>query len=218
MPYPLAAVRGRGGLLSSSTASWPLKISDTFTDTNGTELSVHTISPTNVPSAVWKNIFSAGSKLATIQSNRMSVAANKEGHYALEAGVADVILSTVIRLSDPTYYTDIYLRLDSLTDAAGTIRNCWVVRFGAGKLELYERNATIPGTVRATVNLTTNAAQDYTIRAVCVGNTIKVTCDGANEISYTGITTHLTSTKFGLYLVGNASNAETSDNFNIYFN
>lgn len=199
-----------------SITSYAIKINDSFTGTNGTNLTAHSISPTNIPVASWANIFSTSGRIMTIQSNRASVSTFNEGFYALEAGSADVILSVVLRLPSITSISGVYLRLDALTDASITERNCWFVAFGNGKIELYERNSSPSGILRATANMTTNASQDYAIKVVCVGSTITVTVDGSNKISYSGITTHLTSTKFGIKMLGTSTTTAIADDFKIY--
>lgn len=200
-----------------SRTFYDTKVNDSFTDTNGTALASHTIAPTNVPGNAWTNIYSASGRTIAVQSNRASSGPTNEGLYGLEVGTADVILSVVLRPMSTTIIQNVYLRLDALTDAVGTERSCWCLAFGNGKFELYERNNSTPGTLRATTNLTTASGTDYTIRVVCIGNTITATVDGANQISYTGITTHLTSTKFGLKVNGGGASAAVADDFKVFF-
>ena len=212
-----AAGNGNEAATQFSVTFYDVKISDTFTDANGTNLTAHTIAPTNVPGNAWTNIYSTGSRAITVQSNRAACPTLNERWYGREIGVADFVLTTILRLSSATVTSGIYLRLDALTDAAGTERNCWFVALGNGKIELYERNAATPGTLRATANMTTNGSQDYAVKVVCIGDTITVTVDGANQISYSGITTHLTSTKVGLKLQTANATVAIADDFKVFF-
>lgn len=80
-------------------------IYDTFTDTNGTDLSAHTIAPTNIPGASW----GASSGTLTIQSNKAG--GNTNGRYKLTSGVSDCkVYGTIGTVTGGGNYAVLYAR------------------------------------------------------------------------------------------------------------
>lgn len=200
-----------GNLTGQDFILYGLKIHDAFTDANGTNLNAHVIGPVNVPGNSWVNVYTAAGNL-TIQSNRATAPAFGSGFYGLETGVTDLIVTATIRLASATAVNKLHVRMDSLVDAIATERNAWQIRFGNGKLEIYDGNATL----RATTNLTTNAGQDYALRIECIGTTITTYVDGANKITYSPMATHLASTKVCLVL-NSAAQVSNCEDYKVFF-
>lgn len=89
----LGANRGDGG--GVSTPSGFVFVLDEFTDTNGTNLSAHTVAPTNTPGNSWV----ADGGPVTIQSNEASVN-GIDCHYNLEIGENKLTLQALSRNTD----------------------------------------------------------------------------------------------------------------------
>jgi hypothetical protein len=198
-----------------SVTSYVVKINDSFSGADGTELSLHTISPTNTPSAVWTNIVTAGGRYLEIRTNTCRSTASNDGYYGLNAGASDVIFDITVKPATDTNIVSVFIRMDNLTVGSAQ-NNGWAIQFGNGKVELYERSGASPGTLADTKNMTTTGGTAYAIRAVMVGTSIVITVNGANTLTTTSAA-HQASTNFGMRLLSSGSTASIVDDFKIFF-
>lgn len=141
--YKVSAVNagGESSLSSEVDATFTATlVDDTFTDTNGTNITAHTIAPTNTPATSW----TVGKGTADIQSNTMNVTALTSAYYvaAVNAAVADC---TVQATANSTGSWGPVGRYGSGTSFWGVY-----VVMGGGTMYLVEDNATIRATAAGT--------------------------------------------------------------------
>lgn len=179
-----AAGGGNGGAVADPTLLY-----DTFTDTNGTNLTAHTIAPTNTIGATWTTLLGA----CTVVGNtvRRAGGANPDADV-YESSRADVVIAQTHRHG--TSYTENFVIL-RCTDST----NFWHVKTTAtdNYWRITERNANVD-TVRASAAKTIATATDYAIVVTAQGATISATIDGGTPISYASATFNQTATKHGI--------------------
>ncbi len=185
---------------------------DTFTDTNGTLLTAHTI-PTKRGSQVWAHSASfggggSGGSSVTIQSNQCQFAASQDT-ITTDPGVTDCVIefnwiisgTTGHRLAIPFRYTDIdnhyYLNLREPNDD-------WT---------LYKIASGAQTTV-ATGAKTFNTSTTYAVKIVISGTSVQAYIDGVDLTGSRTMDAHLSSTKLGLGVASIATNV-TCDSFTV---
>ena len=148
-------------------------IQDAFTDTNGTGLASHTISPTNTVGAAW----TVPSGTVDIQSNRArATTVAGYGWGILDSSHADGTISVVVRRED----TDELYLVFRYTDTS----NWWGLAWNSADstVRLYKvvgGSASEPfGSTTKTFTINT----DYTMQVVLSGNSISATIDGGSTL------------------------------------
>lgn len=189
----MASVLSLSGAGAGGAAASPLLILDQFTDTNGTEITSHTIAPTNVPAASWASDGDAIS--VDIQSNKakMEGSATTNVLKVIPCAQADVTISGDVTIIANASRQGLALRESNST-------NFWkvCVRQTSNLFELVEFNANT-NTVRASTSVTLTAGVSYALAAVAAGASISATLDGANGISYGSATFNQTATRHGIF-------------------
>lgn len=159
---------------------------DTFTDTNGVNLTAHTMDV----GGGW----TAGSGTFTISGNRaVGGAPFSQMYYFADAGQANYSLTCEVTLGPSgSASSAVCVRV---TDAD----NLWTVELFKpdDTLTLYQRTGGTL-TLRAQTAVTISYSGTYTIGVVTDGNTISATFDGGNQINYGSATQGNTSTLCGL--------------------
>jgi hypothetical protein len=177
---------------------------DTFTDTNGTNLTAHTMDV----GTGWIVSAQAGVAYptATIQGNKAaSGASSNYGAFLEDAGVFNGLLTCDI-VSDTAGDGGLHFRG---TDA----NNTWMARWnqgGAQAVEIYERTAGT-WTQKATAALAGAIQTAYTITITLNGTAISATVNGVTASCVSSI--RQTATKHGLYVTGTAG--ATWDNYKV---
>lgn len=179
-------------------------IEDAFTDANGTNLTAHTIAPTNDPSATWVNIGGA----ITIESNKASTTPAAIINYQLESGESDCIIEATIQKTAGNVDGGIMFRY--VDDA-----NYWIADFLSlsGTVKIYEKTGG-SFTERASISKTFSASTDYVMRVELSGDDITVTIDGGSSINYSS-SVGATRTKHGFWTSGAGGVTITWDDFKI---
>lgn len=171
-------------------------LSDTFTDSNGTLLTAHTI-PVKRGSQVWTHTPSysgggSGGSSVTIQSNACQFAASQDTIYT-DPGVTDCTIefNWVIsgtsghRLAIPFRWTDIdnhyYLNLREPNDD-------WTIYKISGGAQ----------TTVATGAKTFNTSTTYAVKIVISGTSVQAYIDGVDLTGARTMDAHLSATKYGL--------------------
>jgi hypothetical protein len=182
-------------------------LSDTFTDTVGTNLTAHApdVNTPN-PGGFWTQITGTQKVIAGNKDQCSSFGAGS-GEYTLDAGQADYTLSETINFSsgDTGNYHGLICRV---TDG----NNHWqvVVDQGNGLMKIRERSGG-SNTDRASTSVTINTGTDYTLQAVLSGTSITATLNGGNSINYGSMATGAGKTKVGIR--DGQVNTMTHDNF-----
>jgi hypothetical protein len=150
----------------------PNLVYDIFTDTDGTNLSSHTIAPTNTISASWT--VNAGTW--DINGNRARITATADANATINAGKSNATITGIVNVNNTSSP-----RVRGLT--------VWSAYFVG---VVYNSNIFViqnaARTNLASISFTCTYGVDYTIQVVCSGTTITATVNGANQISYTGAT------------------------------
>lgn len=173
-------------------------VNDTFTDTNGTLLNAHAISPTNTLGATW--IESTGNW--TIQSDKANNNTWVRTFGLVETGLANVKITASILTQNGS--------LNGLIFRYSDASNYWELRRnGSTKaLSIYKKVGADGPVVNAVVTTTDVTTQTYTV--VCVGDLIMVN-DGHGNVLTLEDSFNNTATKHGI--VNDIGNI---DNFTIY--
>lgn len=181
--------------LKSSSAPGTTLLSDHFTDTNGTNLTAHTMDV----GAGW----TAQVGTITIQSNA-AIASGANAEYVADAGQSDVTLTcTLLPVGGTAEVACIFREQDS--------SNFWAVSgyAGDGKLYLYHNVAgSLTSTDNGAASVTNGVS--FVLTVVLSGSSIVIKKDGATIITKTDATFQ-TATKFGLRLWSGTSS--TWDDF-----
>lgn len=187
-------------------------IVDAFTDTNGTRLNAHTISPTNTPSTSWTEVVGVWEIGYTVANKVQLVStSNNETACVCDAGVADVNVS-------------VDFKVDGSGGNAGVScnyvddNNHWVcnIESNGNTANIYERTSGT-FTNRSTASFTVTPGNTYTVKLTSSGDTITQYVDGTQVNTYTvGSRPHKTGTKCGIKIYGTyATSANTLDNFTV---
>jgi hypothetical protein len=175
------------GLAGGAVAPTVL-LQDSFTDTDATALTSHTMDV----GAGWSVTATASSW--AISGNRAVLTKGgitRDFAWA-DAGQADATAQVTAQGSDNNNHPALLLRV---TDGS----NCWIayLNIATDTATLFERNGGT-FTSRGTSSPNLVAATDYLVAAVCSGDSIAVTIDGANAINYASASFNNTVTNFGL--------------------
>lgn len=180
----------------SQTASTPsvLLVSDTFTDTNTTNLTAHTIAPTNTIEAAWSSLVGE-MKISSNMVAAFAASVNRTNVYAVDGLSAVRYFESDLRYdSDSNRTVGIVVRA---TDAS----NYWELYLYVNSFGLIER-AGGSNTARTSVNLTLANGATYTVRGYCLGDYIiaQLLSSGAVIASLEYESTQFNDkTKYGLY-------------------
>ena len=191
-----AALQSVGGGGSS------VLLQDTFIDTNGTNLSTHTM--TVGPG--W-TLNSGSWDIQSNQANTTGVEpANPAWVATADSGYSDTTASLQAQLITPGFNSiGLIFRFQNNS-------NFWSALITqANKFRIYETNATV-FTVRAEADVTIDPEIMYTIQVVTVGTSITATMDGANSINFTSSFLQ-TQTKMGMRGGGNGEAGDRFANF-----
>ena len=183
------------------------RVDDAFTDADSTNLSAHTIYPTNTPVTAWT--VAVGS--AQIQGNRVQGMTNAADNVVVcDSGVADTTIKAVVNEGATASDIGIVFRyLDA--------DNYWLLflghQTGPNVFRIYERTGGV-FTQRATAAQTVTTNTDYNLQVVLSGNSMTGTINGGNSINYSS-SVGASRTKHGLYFVPQGSSATKADNFRV---
>ncbi len=181
-------------------------ILDNFTGTNGTDLTAHTISPTNTPSTSWTNGL-GGAAAYTIQSNR-AVAFGLQGMIDLvNAGAADVTISATVRCVNAAAEAGLTFRWQDSS-------NYWFVTgyAGDGKSYLYKvSGGSVTNPTSGGSGVTSGV--DFVLQVVLSGSSITVNINGVQ--AYTASTGGFLDTATMHGLDNNSAHANQFDDFQI---
>lgn len=158
-----------------------IQVSDSFTDTTGTDLSAHTVSPTNVPGGSWTELTNTWQIAGGVNAGLITSGAQNSS-ASIPCGFADGNLS---------------VEADSAATNTATSGDCGLIvrasdsnnffKFGvnaqADAFRIVERNGGT-NTTRATTSITITPGTYYTVTVNLNGQTVTAQLDGANEISY----------------------------------
>jgi hypothetical protein len=191
---------GSGGQLGATVL-----LKDTFTDVANTDLSSHSMDigggwATNPATGAFR-----------ISSNRAQSAGTQQLAHA--NCTQSNFTAQVVANFQASGSNDIGLIVRYVDD-----NNYWgaVLDIGGGTLQLYELNSG-SFTLRASSNPSLSGSTDYTVKAVCQGNTITATVNGGNQAAYALASDFNNATQVGIEsgLIDNNGNAETFDNFQV---
>jgi hypothetical protein len=172
----------------------PLIIHDTFTDSNGVTLPNHTIGPLNKPGNSWVAVENNWD----IQSNTARPdTADVACICTVDSVVANVMVTVTLRW---LVYGAVGGINEGIILRATDDQNLWLcsVERNTPRILIYER-VTGNWTERASTAVAAySTGVDYTIQATCNADTISLTLDGANKISYTSASFNNTVTTHGL--------------------
>ena len=166
-------------------------VSDTFTDTNGTDLAAHA-----------PDVDLVGNGWIESQSGRMDIQLNKtrvvnsqqgiDWRARIETTESDVVISMDATIGSTGGGVYILLR-----DNGGSA--FWLAGYAPFLTELviYEYNAGF--TKRASTSLAVTIGNTITLEATASGTTISLTADGANLISYGSASLNETVTDHGIW-------------------
>lgn len=167
---------------------------DTFTDTNGVNLTAHTMDV----GGGW----TAGSGSFEISGNRATAGPPfSDMFYWADAGQTDYTLTCTVTMgASGSSICDLVVRV---TDKD----NLWLIEpfTDDDTFTLYQKTAG-GYTQRSSASVTISHSTSYVIEVVTNGNTISATLDGANSVSYGSATQGNASTLCGLgnpYTAGN---------------
>jgi hypothetical protein len=173
-------------------------INDTFTDTNGTNLTAHT--PDIKVSTGWV----ANTGTITIQSNQAN-AASGFPYYSIETGQSNVTIQALVTPSGSAAC--------GLSGRVSNATNSWDIDISVSggnlTLTIQEQVAGV-FTVRATTTITDPGAP-RTVQAVFSGNNVTASLNGGNTIAYGSATSNQTVTKHGI----NMAAGFNIDNFSV---
>jgi len=166
-------------------------IYDTFTDTNGTYLKNHTISPTNTPATSWATV--SGKTDEKVNNNHAGYGDNAHCWSYLDAGVADCKITT----------STLFMQ----TGIGGNSTGLWLrggayfvlVGYGGGR-EILAITANDKATILAQDNplMTSDLGSVRTLTVTLNGATITAALDNGLTCTYTSATTNQTATTHGL--------------------
>lgn len=182
-------------------------IEDAFTGANATNLTAHTIEPTNVPLASWVKV---GLFNITIQSNKASTTANGLTNYYVDSGVSDCTIEAVIQKSASC---DIGIMFRFVDDG-----NYWFVSLSSATqtFKIFEKTAN-SYIERASTSKANSTGVDYAFKVVLSGNSITATIDDGSSINFSsGV--RASETKHGLWESSAGATTITWDNFIITSN
>ncbi len=167
---------GRGARRSGATTL----IYDSFADSDGTSLHAHA-PDYNAPGGSWSETDISGTPDFDIQSNQAhyGAAANAMGFAAIPTGVANFIISCLVR-TDPLNDSTPGLVLRA-SDAA----NLWFVTINTASdlFAIVEVNNSTQ-TTRASASVPLGLDEAHTVLVAASGPNILARLDGKNEISY----------------------------------
>lgn len=194
---------GVGGAAAAAFST----ITDTFTGTNGTDLTAHTTDT----GQTWVGDLGT----ITISSNKAvpSNGTTRLNQYHIATSVSDVTIQADLNYDgSSTRYARLVARL---TDT----NNYWQLSISnqGSSMILYEVSS---GTVtqRATSNQSMSAGTSYTIKLVCSGSTMTGYFSGLSVLSYSSATSNKTAKNHGIYLITDTSflaGTISADNFSI---
>ncbi|HEV3446255.1 MAG TPA: hypothetical protein VG099_16550 [Gemmataceae bacterium] len=160
-------------------------INDTFTDTNGTNLTAHT--PDIKVSTGWV----ANTGTITIQNNQANSTQNFP-YYSIETGQSNVTIQAIV--------TPAGSAACGLSGRVSNATNSWDIDIqvigGNVTLTIQEQAAGV-FTVRATTTFTDPGAP-RTVQGVFSGANVSATVNGGNQIAYGSASSNQTVTKHGI--------------------
>lgn len=200
-----AITTGNAEMAASATftGAAPL-LQDTFTDTNGTNLTSHTMDVgggwTSHNGGAWE-----------IQSNRGRTTSSVLSNYiSADAGDADVEVTCTVNFGSSSEHVGLCARVTNGS-------NGWEIygRVNDDDVVIVENNAGVR-TVRASGAQTFAASTDYAMKVTCNGNTITAYINDVQICQYASATHNNTATRFGL-MVHNAGGSDEArwDDFEV---
>lgn len=185
--------------VTNNSTGGGILLQDTFTDTNGTDLTAHTMDV----GPGW----TAGAGALTISTNR-ATAVSLASFYWADCGQVDYTLT--VDLTTSASGTSQLSGIVRVTDA----NNLWMVDIdtSAGAFQLFQRTAgTYTQRAGASVSLANNTT--YALAVTTSGDTISATLDGGSGISYGSASQGNSSTLCG---IGNSyTTNQYWDNFEV---
>lgn len=176
-------------------------VEDSFTDSNGTSLSAHTIAPTNTPATSWN--VSAGTY--SITDNQAVPATSGTSHAHVDAGVADctIELKVLVGASVSTESGIMFRYQDA--------NNFWVIDadYSNQQLNIWDRTS---GTynLRAFTPLTLTLGVQYNLKVVLSGNDITATINEGSETTFNSAV-GASRTKHGVWAITAAIGTKHDD-------
>ena len=163
-------------------------LKDNFTDTNGVNLTAHTmdVGPGwTVDTGTW-----------TIQTNRAQMPASTISYATSDSKQSDVTVTSIVNIATGTANGKIVGIVARFTAASDYWRI--TITLGSGTTFKISEITTGVTTDRAGSALTFSAATEYTLKAIFEKDNVKATVDGANPIEYSPATSNITATKCGM--------------------
>lgn len=186
---------------NTGAATSPILIEDSFTDSDGTALSAHTIAPTNIPATIWTII----SGTWVINSNKAQKTATDATHEmaTVDAGVSDCLCEQNLTLPASGYGATGY-RISNAT-------NGWLYQLDitGDIVALFEQNAGTYTQRASQGGVVLTGGATYAIAATLNGASITITIDGGNSINYASATHNQTTTKHGLWAYSTTPSMDT---------
>lgn len=198
----LTGLSGLSGLIPAGGPTTLLK--DNFIDANGTALTAHTMNTGPGWTLLEGTVY-------TIQSNSAS-GAQATDHAIADATNATVTITVTVTFS-ASNLTNTF-RSGFSTRVVSSLTYWMVDKAGLdGGVRILTKQVGIGFTVRATYAAPSpTAGQAYVLKGVWSGDTLTVTQDGANAISYTS-NLNSTATKQGVRVDTDGTNALISNTF-----
>jgi hypothetical protein len=163
---------------SADTSSVPSVVFDSFTDINGTDLSAHTIGPTNTINTSWTDT----SSVYKIQGNLAQTNTNALNFATCSGGNANNTVSCKVKITDAGAIA---------SDAVGiftrfqNVNNFWRAILFSNALDIYDMVAGTP-TLRASTPLVISSGTFYNLVVSVNGTTITATETTTNTtVSFT---------------------------------
>ncbi len=212
MPYPIAAVRGKG---STAAAAAPVTlIEDTFTRADGA-LNGDTPEPTNTPGNTWGYLAGSTNGLNVV-SSAVQPGTYVERHNAIDAETANLTVSVDGNTKSQTQTTT---RQQSIIVRGSDWSNLWFATVSiANTLAIVEKNAGT-STTRASAAISYAANTDFHLSVTCSGESITAELTGMDTeaISYASASFNKTATIVGLRAIGQLTDwvAQVFDNFKV---
>ena len=180
------------------------RIYDTFTGANTTALASHTIAPLNIPATSWTDDVAG----LQITSNKFG-ATGADKYSSCAAGVADGVISVVIRFSDVSFTCGA-----GLVFRQSDVNNKFLLLAANNALTLYKDQAGAFTSLQTTA-VTPSNNTDYTISVTLAGTSIQCAYGALASFTVTNIFNQ-SATRAGVYGSDNSLGAHvTGDDFRV---
>jgi len=188
-------------------------ILDQFTDTNGVDLTAHTVAPTNTPAASWVNQLTDP---IVVSSNKASAAVGSGAQkvYTIECGQSNVTVSAVFNIGTTSglQIASLMLRYAGSGDYNSGGAYWMITAWYDNNLILYEADGVGGLTQRASGTWSADTF-DHTLTFSANGTALSANVDGGTPVTYTSSALQ-SNTKVGIRPFGNTATV-TYDDFTV---